>query len=230
MRIDKQIPQFLPMHGKKVKIEHRSIQILCTNCYGKHPRKVCKSEKVKWMDYVERFMESNQDISNNMIGKWYDIAMEENRIQVQSNRPPEENRRPSDELAYGSYDMQDAIKKVKQISVSSHKQRNNAQGMNVEEPPAREVKNRHDKNSPERLKESIWIRTMSNEEGERLHELTELGLSMEAARELREQEEALKEVHKLLEEKKRKAQIKNNEQSAVRTNPVENRRQNAQNK
>ena len=218
------------MHGKKVKIEHRSIQILCTNCYGKHPRKVCKSEKVKWMDYVERFMEANQDISNDMIGKWYDIAIEENRIQGLSKKPPEGNRRPSDELAYGSYDMQDAIRKVKQISISSRKPRNNEQGTKDVETPTREETNRHDKNSPERLKESIWIRTMSNEEGERLHELTELGLSMEAARELREQEEALKEVHKLLEEKKRKAQIKNNEQSAVRSNPVENRRQNANNK
>jgi hypothetical protein len=231
MRIDRQIPQFLPMHGKKVKIEHRAIQILCTNCYGKHPRKVCKSEKVKWMDYVERFMEANQDISNNMIGKWYDIAMEEKRIQVQSKKPTEEYRRPSDELAYGSHDMQDAIKKVKQISVSNRKPQNNGQGMKDDNTATREERKRYDKNSPESLKESIWIRTMSNEEGERLHELTELGLSMEAARELREQEKALEEVHKLLEEKKRKStMIGNNEQNTVRANPVENRRRNAENK
>ena len=68
---------------------------------------------------------------------------------------------------------------------------------------------------------------MSNEEGERLHELTELGLSMEAARELREQEKALEEVHKLLEEKKRKSTIKSTEQIAAKTNTVENRRRNA---
>lgn len=49
MRINKQIPQFLPMFGKKVRIQHRSIQILCTNCYG-------KSSKVPWMDYVDHFM------------------------------------------------------------------------------------------------------------------------------------------------------------------------------
>ena len=53
---------------------------------------------------------------------------------------------------------------------------------------------------------------------------------MEAARELREQEKALEEVHKLLEEKKRKSAIKNNEQNAVKTNTVENRRRNVQNK
>ena len=86
MRIDKQIRQFLPMHEKKVKIEHRSIQILCTNCLGKHSRKVCKSEKVQWMDYVDQFMKANQDISNNMIGRWFDIAVKENRIKDQNNR------------------------------------------------------------------------------------------------------------------------------------------------
>ena len=45
---------------------------------------------------------------------------------------------------------------------------------------------------------------MSAEEGERLYELTELGLSMDAARELREQEKAIEEVHRMLDEKKKK--------------------------
>ena len=44
---------------------------------------------------------------------------------------------------------------------------------------------------------------MSNEDGERLYELTELGLSVDAARERREQEKAIAEVHKMLEEKKK---------------------------
>ena len=42
MSIDKPIPQFLPMCGKKVRVDHRGQQTLCTNCYGKHPRKFCK--------------------------------------------------------------------------------------------------------------------------------------------------------------------------------------------
>ena len=46
MRLDELIPQFLPMYGKKVPVNHRAQQIMCTNCYGRHPRKVCKSEKV----------------------------------------------------------------------------------------------------------------------------------------------------------------------------------------
>ena len=67
---------------------------------------------------------------------------------------------------------------------------------------------KYDKNDPEELKQSIWRRTMSNEDGERLYELTELGLSMDAARELREQEKTLQEVYKMLEDKKRKSTVR----------------------
>ena len=42
MCIDKPILQFLPMYWKKVRIDHRDQQIMCTNCYGRHPRKVFK--------------------------------------------------------------------------------------------------------------------------------------------------------------------------------------------
>ena len=45
---------------------------------------------------------------------------------------------------------------------------------------------------------------MMAEEGERLYELTDFGLSVKAAKELREQEKAIEEVHRMLEEKKKK--------------------------
>ena len=80
MRLDKPIPQFLPMYSKKVRVNYRSQQTMCTNCYGRHPRKVCKSEKVPWMDYVVSFMRNNEDITNSMIGRWFDIAKEEKRV------------------------------------------------------------------------------------------------------------------------------------------------------
>ena len=60
------------------------------------------------------------------------------------------------------------------------------------------VNSPRDKNDPEWLKQSIWLRTMSTEEGERLYELTELGLSVDGAKELREQEKTIEEVYKML--------------------------------
>ena len=197
MRLDRQIPQFLPMYGKKIKIEHRSIQVLCTNCYGKHTRKVCKSEKVQWMDYVEKFMNENPDINNDMIGKWYDIAIKEKRVPRPERNQSQSKRLPSEDIALGTPDMQDAIEKVRQISLAK-----TTTGA-TRKPEQTKERRRYDKNDPEELKESIWRRTMSNEDGERLYELTELGLSVDAARELREQEKAIAEVHKMLEEKKK---------------------------
>ena len=94
--------------------------------------------------------------------------------------------------------MQDAIEKVRQISLAK-----TSTGA-TRKPEQTNERRQHNKNDPEELKESIWRRTMSNEEGERLYELTELGLSVDAARELREQEKAIAEVHKMLEEKKKK--------------------------
>ena len=201
MRIDRQIPQFLPMYGKKVKIEHRSIQIRCTNCYGKHPRKVCKSEKVAWMDYVSNFMATNQDVTNTMIGKWYEIAMKEGRTSLdQQKEKPQATRRMSDEICKGSYNMQDAIQKVKEISLS--RRETNTANANTRH-------KRHDKNDPEVLKEIISIRNESID-GERLYELTELGLSVDAAKDLVEREKELNSVYKMLDEKRKKEKLANN--------------------
>ena len=85
MRLERPIPQFVPTYGKKVRVDHRAQHIMCTNCYGRHPRKVCKSEKFQWMDYMVSFMRANQDVTNGMIGSWLEIAKQERRV-------PEENR------------------------------------------------------------------------------------------------------------------------------------------
>ena len=68
------------------------------------------------MDYVEEFMNKNQDVTNTMIGRWYDIAREEGRVPKVAPKPDEARRRPIDEIAFGTSDMQDAIEKVRQLS------------------------------------------------------------------------------------------------------------------
>ena len=122
------------------------------------------------------------------------------------SEPPKERKRPSEEIALGTDDMQDAIEKVRQMS--NRKKPNSNQDVNTNKRKDQAGNKKYDKNDPEELKESIWRRTMSNEDGERLYELTELGLSMDAARELREQEKTLQEVYKMLEDKKRKSTVR----------------------
>ena len=74
MRLNRDIPQLLPMWGKRVRIYHRGVQKLCTNCYGAHPRRNCRSEKVPWIDYVLYFMEKNPDLPKEIYGRWWKVV------------------------------------------------------------------------------------------------------------------------------------------------------------
>ena len=46
MRLQKEIPQLLPMWGKRIRIYYRGVTKPCPNCFGAHVRKNCRSEKV----------------------------------------------------------------------------------------------------------------------------------------------------------------------------------------
>ena len=74
MKLDKQIPQLLPMCGKRVKMYHAGIQKLCTNCFGPHKKQHCEAaEKVPWVQYVRKFIEENEEIQPELFGKWIEI-------------------------------------------------------------------------------------------------------------------------------------------------------------
>ena len=77
MKLHSPIPQLLPMWGKRIRIYYRGVQKLCPRCFGNHPRRNCKSEKRRWVDYVLEFMEHYQDIPNELYGRWYQVINEE---------------------------------------------------------------------------------------------------------------------------------------------------------
>ena len=75
MSLSGDIPQLLPMAGRRVKIYHKGIKKLCTKCFGKHRKSDCKaSAKVEWIDYVADFIEENKDIPSGFYGKWTDLV------------------------------------------------------------------------------------------------------------------------------------------------------------
>ena len=77
MKLAKDIPQFLPMHGRKIRIYFKNMNKLCTNCYGSHSRRQCTNERVPWVTYVRDFMKNNPDITENYYGKWWDVVDQE---------------------------------------------------------------------------------------------------------------------------------------------------------
>jgi hypothetical protein len=68
MKIERDMPQFMPMHGKRVRLNYRGIVKRCTNCFQQHQRKFCKNEKVPWSEYVARFAELFPKIPHDMYG------------------------------------------------------------------------------------------------------------------------------------------------------------------
>ena len=89
MKMDREIPQLLPMDGKRVKIFYRGIGKLCTNCFMPHNRTQCKNEKVLWIKYVEEFMKAHENIPSNYYGSWSDKIGQE-KIKPKSFQDPRE--------------------------------------------------------------------------------------------------------------------------------------------
>ena len=77
MKLHTAIPQLLPMWGKRIRVYYRGIQKLCSRCFGNHPRKNCRSNKRRWVEYVLDFMEYYQDIPDELYGKWLKVVNEE---------------------------------------------------------------------------------------------------------------------------------------------------------
>ena len=75
MKLDRPIPQLIPMCGRRVKIYHAGIQKLCTKCFGPHKKQFCQSaDKVPWIAYVKSFIEDNEDVQPELFGKWIELV------------------------------------------------------------------------------------------------------------------------------------------------------------
>jgi len=70
MKLERDMPQLIPMHGKRIRLYYRGIIKRCTNCFGSHQRKNCKEEKVPWIKYVEQFITNYPEIPMEAYGRW----------------------------------------------------------------------------------------------------------------------------------------------------------------
>ena len=99
MRLEKHIPQLLPLDGRRIKIYYRSIKKLCTNCFGKHPRKDCQNQKMAWIDYVRMFVCDNPDFESDLFGRWNEILKREGAKSEESSRTTKEQEVITNELS-----------------------------------------------------------------------------------------------------------------------------------
>jgi hypothetical protein len=77
MKLSKEIPQLLPMYGKRVKIYYKGVSKLCFNCFGKHQRKHCDVAKMPWIDFVKAFMTKYSNFPPEAFGRWAVIIASE---------------------------------------------------------------------------------------------------------------------------------------------------------
>lgn len=133
-----------------------------------------------------------------MIGRWADITKQEGKDYKRQEEPRDE-RRMSDKITHGITDMQEAIQAVKQLSFGKRQPERTTRSEEEDD----WTWTKEDRNNPRKLKEIISIGNESFN-GERLYKLTELGLNVDAAKQLKENEEEIADVHRMLEEKRKK--------------------------
>ena len=66
------VPEWLPIHGKRIKICYMNVKWLCKICYGQHNKKDCDAEKVTWKEYVERSSEEYPEMAANFYGNYWE--------------------------------------------------------------------------------------------------------------------------------------------------------------
>jgi hypothetical protein len=108
MKIERDMPQFIPMHGKRVRLYYRGIVKRCTNCFQQPQQKFCKNEKVPWSEYVARFAELFPEIPHDMYGKWKtmikDVGLQERdkKSETESTIKPKEADPRTGDMQSGS--------------------------------------------------------------------------------------------------------------------------------
>ena len=66
MKIEREIPELIPMFDQKIKIHYSGIKKVCKCCLTYH-KDTCQTERTDWAVYVEEFIKDNPRIPTTMI-------------------------------------------------------------------------------------------------------------------------------------------------------------------
>ena len=116
IKLNKDIPQLIPMHSKKIKIYHKGIKKQCMNCYGTgHFKRDCMAERKEWLDYVDGFMLASL-LPEAYYGNWMKLVEEwrsKNPGKHEQNRADkEEETRRQEESRRG---REESVKEITKI-------------------------------------------------------------------------------------------------------------------
>ena len=69
MKLKKDLPNWLPIYGRRVCLEYKGNKKQCNWCYGPHLRKFCKNEKMSLDEYAIRFRLQHPTIPEQFYGR-----------------------------------------------------------------------------------------------------------------------------------------------------------------
>ena len=95
MKLKKDLPNWVPVFGRKVCFEYRGIKKQCSSCFGPHIKKFCKNEKMSIEEYADRFRIRHPTIPEQLYGR---LAKIEN-INEQAKKAHEKATQGSNEAA-----------------------------------------------------------------------------------------------------------------------------------
>ena len=70
MRLSRDLPNWIPMFGRKICLEYRGMKRQCNNCYGPHAKKFCRSERVGMANFVTGFRKKYQQVPECLYGRF----------------------------------------------------------------------------------------------------------------------------------------------------------------
>ncbi len=146
MRLEREIPQFLPIDGKRIRIYYRGIHKLCSKCfYHGHIKRDCKNEDEDWFAYVDRFM-VNSNLDDMYYGRWV------SRMYDWKLKNPDQHR---------SYEDQFEVKKTREVQCREERQQlvgdivqaldDQAQAQRVTLPAPLDSSNENDQAAPDTM-------------------------------------------------------------------------------
>ena len=91
MKMRRDMPNWVPMYGRKVCFSYRGIKKQCNSCFGPHLRKYCKNEKMTLEEYTDKFRPRNKYVPEQLYGrlaKLENIAEQQRKLIESETIPP----------------------------------------------------------------------------------------------------------------------------------------------
>ena len=209
MKLAWDIPQFLPMMGRKIEIYHRGIKQTCVNCYQQgHKRRDCQNQRVQWLDYVADFIETNE-LRPQMYGRWFQITEELRKTYRQAaeqsgSKPSEESGMPGSEMGDDERRKEDQTEDDGETSGSYRKSKNYQ----------RNVGNHEDKNATNNKPIYSEVLKTGTKNNEGAH-ATVSAVAEEEENRIEKQKEAVQAAASAVAEEEGDQSVKQNEQAAA---------------